>query len=203
MHVVDPGHDKLSPRARKCVFLGYSRTQKGYRCYHPESRRFFVSADVTFFESTSYFTSAGHNLSSDLIGCHEGESSTPLPTLPMPLSRSPLSEPPLQVYQRKKTRDIVSYGPAPSSSPSEVPASPLAPADPDNLPIALRRGKRSCTQHPIAKFVCYDHISPCFHSFACTLSSISIPSSYKQAMSISGWKHAMDEEMSALHKNQT
>ncbi|KAF7136371.1 hypothetical protein RHSIM_Rhsim08G0157900 [Rhododendron simsii] len=33
--------------------------------------------------------------------------------------RSPLSEPPLQVYQRKKTRDIVSYGPVPSSSLSE------------------------------------------------------------------------------------
>ena len=30
VHVLDPGLDKLSPRARKCVFLGYSRTQKGY-----------------------------------------------------------------------------------------------------------------------------------------------------------------------------
>ena len=35
------------------------------------------------------------------------------------------------------------------------------------------------------------------------MSSISIPSSYKQALSSSGWKHAMDEEMSALYKNQT
>lgn len=54
-HVLDPGRDKLSPRARKSVFLGYSCTQKGYRCYHPEFRRYFVSADVMFFESTSYF----------------------------------------------------------------------------------------------------------------------------------------------------
>ena len=28
VHVLNPGLDKLSPRARKCVFLGYSRTQK-------------------------------------------------------------------------------------------------------------------------------------------------------------------------------
>ena len=59
VHVLEPGCDKLSPRSRKCIFLGYSRTQKGYRCYSHESRRYFVSADVTFFESTLFFSSAG------------------------------------------------------------------------------------------------------------------------------------------------
>jgi hypothetical protein len=38
VHVLDPGRDKLSPRSRKCIFLGYSRTQKGYHCYSLESR---------------------------------------------------------------------------------------------------------------------------------------------------------------------
>jgi len=32
---------------------------------------------------------------------------------------------------------------------------------------------------------------------------LSIPSSYKQALATPRWKHAMDEAMSALHKNQT
>jgi hypothetical protein len=49
VHVLDPGCDKLSPRAHKCIFLKYSRTQKGYRCYNPKSRRYFVSVDVTIF----------------------------------------------------------------------------------------------------------------------------------------------------------
>ena len=49
VHVLDPGRDKLSPRSRKCIFLGYSRTQKRYRCYSPESHRYFVSTDVIFF----------------------------------------------------------------------------------------------------------------------------------------------------------
>jgi hypothetical protein len=35
------------------------------------------------------------------------------------------------------------------------------------------------------------------------LSSIFVPSSYKQPLDSSGWKHAMDEEMCALHKNRT
>ena len=56
VHILDPGQDKLSPRSRKGVFLGYSQTQKGYRCYSPDSRRYFVSADVTFFEYASFFS---------------------------------------------------------------------------------------------------------------------------------------------------
>ncbi|RVW79915.1 Retrovirus-related Pol polyprotein from transposon RE1 [Vitis vinifera] len=43
--------DKLSTRATKCIFLGYSRLQKGYRCYSSETHRYFLSADVTFFET--------------------------------------------------------------------------------------------------------------------------------------------------------
>lgn len=41
--------DKLPPWSHKHVFLGYSRTQKGYWCYSPESRPYFVNADVTHF----------------------------------------------------------------------------------------------------------------------------------------------------------
>ena len=37
--------------------MGYSSTQKGYRCYHPPSRRFFVSIDVVFNEAESYYAS--------------------------------------------------------------------------------------------------------------------------------------------------
>ena len=51
VHALDPAHDKFNPRAIKYVFLGYSRTQKGYKCYSPSLRRHFVCADVTFNES--------------------------------------------------------------------------------------------------------------------------------------------------------
>ena len=37
------------------VFVSYSPTQKGYKCYHSPSRKWFVTIDVTFHESQSYF----------------------------------------------------------------------------------------------------------------------------------------------------
>ncbi|RDX90893.1 hypothetical protein CR513_27200, partial [Mucuna pruriens] len=36
-------------------FVGYSSTQKGYRCYHPPSKKFLVSRDITFHEDKAYF----------------------------------------------------------------------------------------------------------------------------------------------------
>ena len=56
---LSPGLDKLSLRSIKCVFVGYSRNQKGYQCYNLTNRKYFVSADVTFFESISYFSPQG------------------------------------------------------------------------------------------------------------------------------------------------
>ena len=57
VHDHTPNLSKLAPRSLKGVFVGYSRTQKGYRVYLPDQRKYLVSADVTFSEATRYFTS--------------------------------------------------------------------------------------------------------------------------------------------------
>ena len=61
---------KLDPRAVRCIFVGYSSPQKGYRCWCPTEKRFFVSMDVTFREKEPYYTSAISTI--DSIG-REGE----------------------------------------------------------------------------------------------------------------------------------
>ena len=53
-----PSLSKLAPRALKRVFVGYSRMQKGYRVYFPDTRCYITSADVTFYEDVSYFSSS-------------------------------------------------------------------------------------------------------------------------------------------------
>jgi len=45
----------VSAKAIKCVFLGYSRLQKGYHCYPPETKKYYMFTGVTFFEPTPFF----------------------------------------------------------------------------------------------------------------------------------------------------
>jgi len=35
VHVPDEKKSKLNPKAQKCIFIGYSLEQKGYRCFNP------------------------------------------------------------------------------------------------------------------------------------------------------------------------
>ena len=50
VHLHPHQRTKLEERAIKCVFVGYGSTQKGYRAYHPPSKKFYISMDVTFNE---------------------------------------------------------------------------------------------------------------------------------------------------------
>ena len=56
VHLPKPLRDKLEPRALRCVFVGYASLQKGYHCYHPPSRKMFVTLDVVFHENDMYYT---------------------------------------------------------------------------------------------------------------------------------------------------
>jgi len=57
-HVHSPYRGKLDPRAIKCVFIGYAPHKKEYKFYYPQSRKVYISKDVTFHETESFFTSS-------------------------------------------------------------------------------------------------------------------------------------------------
>ena len=49
--------DKLSVKALKCVFVGYSNTHEGYKCFHPLTRRVMMAKDIVFDENCFYYQS--------------------------------------------------------------------------------------------------------------------------------------------------
>ena len=59
--------------------------------------------------------------------------------------------------------------------------------DDSNIPIALRKGVRSCTSHPISKFVSYEGLSPTYHAFVSAIDNVQIPKSIEEALKDSGW----------------
>lgn len=65
LHVHHP-ENKLA-QALKCVSMGISKIQKGYKCFHPPSHKYYVNSDVTFFEHTPYFASHGTSLDKSLL----------------------------------------------------------------------------------------------------------------------------------------
>jgi len=164
-YLLSLGLDNLSPRSIKCVFVGYFRTQMGYQCYNPS-----VSADVMFL---SLFYISLHSillLSLKLFLFHY--------LLPAPAFDDSLPGPLVDIsklHASKPVRDfryVYTYHqkvPAAESAPVDSfpvdgpPSQPSARPSHLDILITLRKGNRSCTNHPISKFASYDHLNPSFH----------------------------------------
>ena len=126
VQIPTPGQDKLLAKATKCVFVDYYQLQRGYCCYSPNTHRYFIYVDVTFFENSFMFP-ISHPPSSDVIS---------LPLL-YPVSNtspvSPATPPrPLQVYTRHPHSDT---GPPTDSSP--MAPSSMTPILPSHVDLSI------------------------------------------------------------------
>ena len=45
----------MDAKARKCILVGYSDEQKGYKCYNPRTKQARVRRDVVFDETASWY----------------------------------------------------------------------------------------------------------------------------------------------------
>ena len=185
---VHPHLSKLDLKSLKCIFLGYSRVQKGSICYCPSLQRYLVSVDVTFLENASFSPGPIHTSQGEDDDLLVSTLASPTPASVPPLTKLPIT----QAYARRLDPPVSSPPPA---------ALRLDPVLSDDLPIALRKVKRRCT-HPISSFCSYNHFPSHSCSFIASLNSISLPNKVYQALAHPGWRSAIIE-MDALIDNGT
>lgn len=166
---VRPSVTKLDPKALKCVFLGYSRLQKGYRCYSVELGKYLVSTDVVFSEATPFFYAPPistsqvkedewlvyqithaktKQLDDDVLPSTSSfieNESTIMPSTIMPsepVSSVPIRPPIVQVYSRRQGNDDT----CPTSTPSPSVPPPLNSSG--NVDFLLLFGKVHVSVNP-------------------------------------------------------
>lgn len=185
---------KFSPRAIPCVFLGYSSTQKGYKLLNLQTNKTLVSRDVVFHELIFPFADTAQNLNSFTPPFPSVDPSSitdePVPVIPSHDLLSPVSTSPTVPNQvipvRRSSRSIVSsiwmHDYACSST--------------------LIKNSTPCT-YPIANFLTYNHFSEPHQQFLAALSLVKEPRFYHEAMTDIRWCKAMNDELTALERNNT
>ena len=88
----------------------------------------------------------------------------------------------------------------PSKTVSETEKIQIEDSD---VSIALQKGVRSCTVHPLSNFVKYNHLSNSVQSLVKNLEVVEIPKTVQEALESLQWKQAILDKMRALEKNQT
>ncbi|KAM2946107.1 hypothetical protein COP2_028938 [Malus domestica] len=201
VHIQTIHKDKLDLRAIKCAFVGYSTSQKGYKCYDSKTRKVFVSRDVRFDETHSFFQKHDDK--------PQGELSyevfpTPLfpddPRLSTPHNEAVEIEPApenMEAYDEEVLHESrepqIEQPPLPRRNPSR---NRQPPARLDDFEIYTPR-------YPIGQMVYHNKVSPSYAAFVIELSRNSKPRSFEEANQSPVWRRAMLEELKALDENQT
>lgn len=67
---IGPDHDKFRPKASKCVFVGFSPGQKGFKLYDLEEKKIVVSRNVVFREREFSFKCMKEKYTQTEMGAH-------------------------------------------------------------------------------------------------------------------------------------
>ena len=214
--------DKLFVKGLKCVFVGYSNTQKGYKCYYPLTRKVIIAKDIVFNEQCFYYqTNSEPNRERDGI---KGKFHTPRPFLSMRDQQETQLPQENQESTTKLDSQLATDG---NNQPSTYPKyyvrrnkqltthpqdvgeditgerTPeedisIEESEGTELPVTLRKPTRTCVKpipHSRSSYLNYDKVSINHKTFLSTLNQVITPTTLGEALQHPHWKKAMYEEM--------
>ncbi|XP_075095171.1 uncharacterized protein LOC142173476 [Nicotiana tabacum] len=211
--------DKILPRAKSIVLMGFSDTQKGYMLLDLATNCFFINSDVSFREDIFPFKESQSSpppmfLSSDSPSYGEAYISTPYEINSLGQTPSPSTSISLRLEDNNSKKE---HSVQPPSASEGVSAS--LPSVDQNSTV-LRRSLRTkqapiwlkdfvtlpshkSVPYSIASYISYDGISPKYQCYLAAFSSIVEPTTFEEAVKDSRWVDAMQAEIAALESNHT
>ena len=217
--------NKWSTKALKFIFLRYSNTQKGYKVYHPITRKYMVSKDVIFDEKNFFYLPTGSGNLRDIPLIISSEENTTQARESEAIVSEKISDTTdfhIQESNEESGREenvqeeiteqesldvLIPYQKYYTRIRKEQLLDNEVMIDElSEWPIAIRKEKRSCVKplpHNITSYLNYMKVSPQYRTFLSQIQDISIPKNSQEALRNIQWKEAMDEEMRALLQNNT
>ncbi|KAH9782721.1 Integrase catalytic domain-containing protein [Citrus sinensis] len=184
-HVKD---DKLDPRARKAIFVGFKCGVKGFKLWDLEDKKFVCRRDVTFDEASMMKASSSQQVENKTKVLLQRVEFNATPYVPVSSTSKKGST--MKVTPRVE-EDVVS---------SNVPQNEEIIDDVDNDDfIATRRPRREIKK---PGWLTKDMVV----AYALPVIDDDIPNTFGEALCSSKsdqWKLAIEEEMKSLHQNQT
>ncbi|RVW24941.1 Retrovirus-related Pol polyprotein from transposon TNT 1-94 [Vitis vinifera] len=184
VHVYPQNRSKFAPRANKGIFLGYSPTKKGTNAILQPTKDLHHHGRL--FLQTCLLLSQSH-VQGESMNEHQEEERQELEHGSQPTCGQYL--------------DSISSLPEENIGEDRAGEVLIPSIDDSTLPIALRKGVRKCTDHPIGNYVTYEGLSPSYRAFATSLDDTQVPNTIQEAFKISEWKKAVQDEIDALEKN--